>query len=131
MVVFDMTTLPGTEEPPLHLQLECLRIVQAHYPERMGLALVCHPPYPFWLLWRAMQPFLDPVTKAKVAFCNSNAEARAVVSAHMPPSRLYATLGGDMPDEAIDAARTDRLMLELEGRRRAAVAATAARLGLA
>ena len=126
VVLFDMTTLPGTAEPPLSLQVECLRIVQAHYPERMGLAVVCHPPTLFWLIWRAIQPFLDPVTKAKVVFCTSNADVRKTVSAHVSPASLYQTLGGDLPDAALDAARTDRLMRELEARRRANVAGVAA-----
>lgn len=121
-----MTTLPGTKEPPLALQIECLRIVQAHYPERMGLAVVCHPPTVFWLIWRAIQPFLDPVTKAKVVFCTSNADVRKVVSQHVSPASLYTTLGGDLPETALDPARTDRLMRELETRRRANVAAVEA-----
>lgn len=121
-----MTTLPGTKEPPLALQIECLRIVQAHYPERMGLAVVCHPPTLFWLIWRAIQPFLDPVTKAKVVFCTTNADVRKVVTAHVSPASLYTTLGGDLPENALDAGRTDRLMRELEARRRANVAAVEA-----
>jgi polyribonucleotide 5'-hydroxyl-kinase len=82
----------------------------------------------FWLIWRAIQPFLDPVTKAKVVFASSDADVRAAVSAHVSPALLYTTLGGDLPEAALDAARTDRLMRELEGRRRAGVAAVAARL---
>ena len=46
------------DEAPRGVQLECLRLAQTHYPERMGLAVVAHPPAVFWLLWAAAQPFL-------------------------------------------------------------------------
>ena len=58
VLIFDMAKTPDTVEPPLALQIECLRLAQAHYPERLGLAVVCHPPTVFWIMWRALQPFL-------------------------------------------------------------------------
>ena len=44
-------------------RVEAIRLAQAHYPERLALAVVCHPPMLFWALWRSVQPFLDPMTK--------------------------------------------------------------------
>lgn len=37
---------------------------QAHYPERLALAVICRPPTLFWLMWTASQvpppPLLAP-----------------------------------------------------------------------
>lgn len=44
-------------------RVDLIRTAQLHYPERLGLAVVCNPPFLFWALWRSVSPFLDPVTK--------------------------------------------------------------------
>ena len=44
-------------------RVEAIRIGQAHYPERLGLSVVAHPPLLFWALWNSVKPFIDPVTK--------------------------------------------------------------------
>ena len=116
-------TLPSSLSlpPPSHT-------IKAHYPERLGLAVVCNPPTVFWMFWRALQPFLDPVTKAKVAFATSEAAVRAAVDPHMGPDALYASLGGAKPDEAFDGPGHATFMQAMEARRAAKVAAAAARL---
>ena len=75
-----------------------------------------------------MQPFLDPVTKAKVAFATSEAEVRAAIQPHMGADVLYASLGGDKPDEAFDGPGHAVFMQAAEARRVARVGAAAARL---
>ena len=99
---------------------------KAHYPERLGLAVVCNPPTVFWMFWRALQPFLDPVTKAKVDFATSEAEVRDAIRPHMVSDVLYASLGGDKPDETFDGPGHAAFMVAMEGRRREKVAAAAA-----
>ena len=47
----------------MQTRVELIRTAQAYYPERLGLAVVCNPPFLFWALWRSVSPFLDPVTK--------------------------------------------------------------------
>ena len=49
-------------------QIEAVRVAQQHYPERLGLAVVANPPRLFWVLWKALQPILDPVTKCATRF---------------------------------------------------------------
>eukprot|EP00287_Rhodomonas_sp_CCMP768_P032059 CAMPEP_0202854826 /NCGR_PEP_ID=MMETSP1389-20130828/91203_1 /ASSEMBLY_ACC=CAM_ASM_000865 /TAXON_ID=302021 /ORGANISM="Rhodomonas sp., Strain CCMP768" /LENGTH=179 /DNA_ID=CAMNT_0049533427 /DNA_START=195 /DNA_END=730 /DNA_ORIENTATION=- len=36
------------------------------YPERMGQIVLINPPAAFQILWRAVKPILDPVTKEKI-----------------------------------------------------------------
>jgi len=129
-LVADLKTFPDTVEPALPLQIQCLTLVQAHYPERMGRAVVGHAPAMFWLMWKAVTPFIDPVTKAKVAFCTTDAGVRAETAAHMGLEQLYETLGGSRPDHELDVAEGEVRLRGLEAARRAQLEATAREMGL-
>ena len=129
-LVADLKTFPDTVEPALPLQIQCLTLVQAHYPERMGRAVVGHAPAMFWLMWKAVTPFIDPVTKAKVAFCTTDAGVRAETAAHLGLGQLYETLGGSRPDHDLDVAEGEARLRGLEAARRAQLEATAREMGL-
>ena len=45
-----------------------LHIIQAHYPERLGLALIINVPYIVNAFFKLIMPFVDPVTREKVKF---------------------------------------------------------------
>ena len=45
-----------------------LHIVQTHYPERLGTAVVAHLPWLLHAFYKLLNPFIDPVTRAKVVF---------------------------------------------------------------
>ncbi|KAJ2160316.1 hypothetical protein GGF46_002362 [Coemansia sp. RSA 552] len=51
-----------------------LEVLSNHYPERLGRAVVFVPPKFFVTFFTLVSPFIDPVTKAKVAFVNPAAE---------------------------------------------------------
>ena len=89
---------------------------------------MCNPPTVFWMFWRALQPFLDPVTKAKVVFATNEAEVRAAIEPHMGADVLYASLGGTKPDASFDAAGHASFMTALEERRDAALVEAGKRL---
>ena len=129
-LVADLKTFPDTVEPALPLQIQCLTLVQAHYPERMGRAVVGHAPAMFWLMWKAVTPFIDPVTKAKVAFCTTDAGVRDETAAHMGLDKLYETLGGCKPDHDLDVVEGEARLRKLEAERRAQLEATAREMGL-
>ena len=125
-LVADLKTFPDTVEPALPLQIQCLTLVQAHYPERMGRAVVGHAPAMFWLMWKAVTPFIDPVTKAKVAFCTTDAGVRAETEAHMGLEQLYETLGGSRAELGkADLAEAEERLRGLEAARRSQLEATA------
>ena len=67
-LVADLKTFPDTVEPALPLQIQCLTLVQAHYPERMGRAVVGHAPAMFWLMWKAVTPSSTPSRRPKWPF---------------------------------------------------------------
>ena len=49
-----------------------LEILQCHYPERLHRAYICNPPWVFSTFWTVIKPFVDPVTKTKIAFCSGS-----------------------------------------------------------
>ena len=50
------------------MSLSTLTIVQSHYPERLGRAVNFKPPLLFEIFWKAIRPFVDPVTREKLVF---------------------------------------------------------------
>ncbi|KAI1328770.1 cral trio domain-containing protein [Xylariaceae sp. FL0255] len=47
---------------------EVLNILQMHYPERLGRALIINVPWVVWGFFKLITPFIDPVTKEKIKF---------------------------------------------------------------
>ena len=49
-----------------------ISVLQTHYPEILGRALIINAPYIFRACWQVIRPWLDPVTASKVEFIRSN-----------------------------------------------------------
>jgi len=47
---------------------QTLNILQNHYPERLGRALVTNVPWIIWGFFKMITPFIDPVTRDKIKF---------------------------------------------------------------
>lgn len=45
-----------------------LNILQTHYPERLGAALIAHVPWLVHTFFKLIMPFIDPVTRSKMIF---------------------------------------------------------------
>lgn len=45
-----------------------LNILQNHYPERLGLALILNVPWLVNMFFNLIKPFIDPVTREKMRF---------------------------------------------------------------
>ncbi|KAH7926357.1 CRAL/TRIO domain-containing protein [Leucogyrophana mollusca] len=45
-----------------------LNILQTHYPERLGLALILNVPWMLQAFYKLITPFIDPITRAKMRF---------------------------------------------------------------
>ncbi|KAF3384310.1 hypothetical protein F1880_002501 [Penicillium rolfsii] len=66
-----------------------LDILQNHYPERLGRALVINVPFLIWGFFKLITPFIDPNTRQKLKF---NEDMRK----HVPASQLMKPVGGDL-----------------------------------
>ncbi|KAI9652199.1 MAG: hypothetical protein M1829_001820 [Trizodia sp. TS-e1964] len=68
---------------------QVLNILQTHYPERLGRALVINVPWFVWGFFKIITPFIDPLTREKLKF---NEDLRS----HIPKAHLLSGFGGDV-----------------------------------
>ncbi|KAJ3564306.1 hypothetical protein NP233_g8380 [Leucocoprinus birnbaumii] len=56
------------KNPSMSVSRAVLNILQDHYPERMGVALIINVPFLVNAFFKLIMPFVDPVTREKVKF---------------------------------------------------------------
>ncbi|KAI3323294.1 CRAL/TRIO domain-containing protein [Xylariaceae sp. AK1471] len=72
---------------------EVLNILQTHYPERLGRALIINVPWVVWGFFKLITPFIDPLTKEKIKFNED-------MTQYVPSEQLLADFkGGELPFE--------------------------------
>ncbi|KAF8866690.1 CRAL/TRIO domain-containing protein [Acephala macrosclerotiorum] len=71
---------------------EVLNILQTHYPERLGRALIINVPWIVNGFFKLITPFIDPLTRQKLKF---NDDMRQ----HVPPEQLWNEFHGDLEFE--------------------------------
>lgn len=54
--------------PPISVGREVLNILQTHYPERLGKALLTNIPFLGRVFLKLIHPFIDPLTREKLVF---------------------------------------------------------------
>lgn len=58
----------STKIPPVNIGRQVLHILQTHYPERLGKALLTNIPLLAWTFLKIIHPFIDPLTREKLVF---------------------------------------------------------------
>ncbi|KAK2804286.1 hypothetical protein FQN51_002377 [Onygenales sp. PD_10] len=71
---------------------QTLSILQNHYPERLGRALVTNMPFMILGFFKLITPFIDPLTREKLKFNEDLCQ-------HVPPAQLLKSLGGEVEFE--------------------------------
>ncbi|KIX08502.1 uncharacterized protein Z518_03158 [Rhinocladiella mackenziei CBS 650.93] len=66
---------------------QTLNILQNHYPERLGRALVTNVPFYIWGFFKLITPFIDPLTREKIKFNED-------MGLHVPREQLLKESGG-------------------------------------
>lgn len=65
----DVPKVTGNSKiPPIGVGREVLHILQTHYPERLGKALLTNIPWLAWTFLKMIHPFIDPMTREKLVF---------------------------------------------------------------
>jgi len=71
---------------------QTLNILQGHYPERLGRALISELPWYVTTFFKFISPFIDPVTKSKMKF-------NEPLINHVPAEQLLSHYGGKIEFE--------------------------------
>ncbi|KAH9944856.1 CRAL-TRIO domain-containing protein [Amylocystis lapponica] len=79
-----------TKSPSLAQSRATLNILQNHYPERLGRALIAHLPFFINAFFKMVMPFVDPVSRAKMRFNPAPVKEGLFV-----PEQLVSEWGGD------------------------------------
>src|SRR5271169_6156598 len=99
-LLVDFKNSSNSKNPSAGTGIQVLHILQTHYPERLGKALVINGILPIakycltivptfvWLFFKLIMPFIDPNTREKLKF-NEN------LREYVPPEQLYESFGGD------------------------------------
>eukprot|EP00878_Enallax_costatus_P038091 GHUV01043242.1.p1 GENE.GHUV01043242.1~~GHUV01043242.1.p1 ORF type:complete len:239 (+),score=55.01 GHUV01043242.1:696-1412(+) len=84
--------------PAIRTSLQVLHTLQNHYPERLGSAVCYHAPGLFSLTWKAVGPFIDPVTKKKIAFIDKGPQEASELAERFNLDHIEACMGGNHKD---------------------------------
>ncbi|KAB5531272.1 CRAL-TRIO domain-containing protein [Coniochaeta sp. 2T2.1] len=68
---------------------EVLHMLQTHYPERLGKALIINVPWVVWGFFKLITPFIDPLTRQKLKFNED-------MNQYVPPQELWTEFGGKL-----------------------------------
>lgn len=68
LINFQSSSGRSNTAPPISQAKEVLSILQTHYPERLGKALIINMPWMVVGFFKIIKPLLDPVTKEKLKF---------------------------------------------------------------
>ncbi|KAF2398645.1 CRAL/TRIO domain-containing protein [Trichodelitschia bisporula] len=90
---------------------QTLNILQGHYPERLGRALISELPWYVTTFFKLISPFIDPVTKTKMKF-------NEPLTDHVPTSHLVKHCGGKLDFEYDHSIYWPALNALCEARRR-------------
>lgn len=82
LINFKASGSRSNTSPPISQAKEVLNILQTHYPERLGKALIINMPWMVVGFFKIIKPLLDPVTKEKLKFNED-------MKAYVPPEQLW------------------------------------------
>jgi len=95
IVDFEGCKIQGGVEENVKSSKDTINVMQNMYPERLGMGFILNPPLPFWVLWKVVSAFLDPVTKRKIQFIRKKKDFH-LLNEFIEPSQLETTYGGSV-----------------------------------
>lgn len=94
VLIVDFNHFSTQVQPPLSVCKEMINIMSNHYPERLGACYIVDSPFIFSMLWKAIKPFINSATRAKVHFVNGQDEKESVFSKIFDLTTLESRFGG-------------------------------------
>lgn len=94
VLIVDFNHFSTKVQPPLSVCKEMINIMSNHYPERLGACYIVDAPFIFNMLWKAIKPFINSATRAKVHFVTGAEEKEHVFSQIFDMSTLESRFGG-------------------------------------
>ena len=93
-----------SNSPPFSTQRETINLLSNHYPERLGLAIILHPPFYFTvffsvlmlplnrlhLLVQAIRPFIPTATSQKIVFCKATDPKVFIARINLRATNFYS-----------------------------------------
>lgn len=76
-----------TNCPSLGVTKDLLNCLRDHFPERMGSCYLVDAPFIFRAFWKAVYPFIDPLTRSKITFVSGEREKRAKFGDVLDPNQ--------------------------------------------
>jgi hypothetical protein len=92
---------------------QVLNIIQTHYPERLGRALILNVPWALNMFFKLISPLIDPVTRTKMRF-----NPQAVKDRLFTPDQLVKNWGGDVEVVYEHEKYWPALVVSTEGRQK-------------
>ncbi|KAK4247038.1 CRAL-TRIO domain-containing protein [Corynascus novoguineensis] len=83
LINFKQSKSRSNTAPGLGLAREVLHILQHHYPERLGKALIINMPWIVTGFFKLITPFIDPNTREKLKFNED-------MSQYVPPEQMWS-----------------------------------------
>jgi len=89
VIIVDYKTTTLRTNPSISIASKVLTILQQHYVETLGRAIVVNLPYLLSFFYKGISPFLDPVTRDKMRFNTPD------LTDLVPAEHLDADFGGE------------------------------------
>lgn len=96
LIDFKAHTKLGKKVPSMTTGRQVLHILQTHYPERLGKALLTNLPWIAWTFMKIIHPFIDPTTREKLVYTKPFPD-------YVPREQLEKEYGGDVDFEYVQA----------------------------
>ncbi|ORZ37199.1 CRAL-TRIO domain-containing protein [Catenaria anguillulae PL171] len=89
VLVIDFAGMSLANSVSPSMQRKFVSVLTAHYPERLSRAYLVNAPWFFGAVWKAISPFLDPVTKPRLSLSKQRA-SQARTRCKDPTARRHA-----------------------------------------
>jgi len=96
VLVVDFNDFSKKVQPPISVCKEMINIMSNHYPERLGGCYIVDAPFIFNVLWKAISPFINSATRAKVHFVRGNDDKQKEFSKFFDMTTLEQRFGGSL-----------------------------------